>query len=112
LKHVQARKEVVRVLVRDTNFSFLRRYPALIKPNPIATKEGIGGYEIVLDFNGAPIELIPRGASEVKTTARLRLVKINEAELAEHRCSRLVTTRKGRRELGNAGQQRVSLLTF
>lgn len=112
LKHVQARKEVIRVLVRDTNFSFLRRYPALIKSNPIATKEGVAGYEVALDFNGGPIELIPRAASEMKSTAKIRLLKINEAELAEHHCCRLVTTRKGVRQLGNAGEQRVSLLTF
>jgi peptidoglycan LD-endopeptidase LytH len=108
LKHVQARKEAVRVLVRDTNFSFLRRYPGLVKPRP--DLKGIRSYEISLDFNGAPIELIPWG--EPKSPAKIRLLKINEAELAEHRCSKLITTRKGRRELGNAGQQRISLLTY
>jgi hypothetical protein len=108
LKHVQARKEVCRVLVRDTNFSFLRRYPGLIKRRP-ELKE-VRSYEISLDFNGAPIELIPWG--EPKSTAKIQLLKINEAELAEHRCCRLITTRKGQRQLGNAGEQRISLLTF
>jgi peptidoglycan LD-endopeptidase LytH len=112
LKHIQARKEAVRVLVRDTNFSFLRRYPGLLKPNATAAKEGLAGYEISLDFNGGPIAVVPRAASEMKGTTKMRLLKINEAELAEHRCSKLITTRKGRRELGNAGQQRLSLLTY
>jgi hypothetical protein len=108
LKHVQSRKEVCRVLVRDTNFSFLRRYPALVKQRPEV--KAIRSYEIALDFNGAPIELIPWG--EPKSSAKIQLLKINETELAEHRCCHLVVTRKGRRELGNAGEQRLSLLTF
>jgi hypothetical protein len=108
LKHVQSRKEVCRVLVRDTNFSFLRRYPGLIKRRP-ELKE-VRSYEISLDFNGAPIELIPWG--EPKSAAKMQLLKINEAELAEHHCCRLITTRKGQRQLGNAGEQRISLLTF
>jgi hypothetical protein len=108
LKHVQARKEVCRVLVRDTKFSFLRRYPALIKQRP-EVKEA-HSYVISLDFNGAPIELIPYG--EPKSAAKVQLLSVNEAELADHPCSHLVVTRKGRRQLGNAGEQRVSLLTY
>jgi hypothetical protein len=108
LKHVQSRKEVCRVLVRDTNFSFLRRYPGLIKRR--ADLKEIRSYEITLDFNGAPIELIPWG--EPKSAAKIQLLKINEPELAEHHCCRLITTRKGQRQLGNAGEQRISLLTF
>jgi hypothetical protein len=112
LKQLQSRKEVCRVLVRDTNFSFLQRYPALIKPNPSATKEGIAGYEISLDFNGGPIELIPRSASEIKSAAKIRLVSVNESELSQHHCCHLIVTRKGRRELSNAGQERINLLTY
>jgi hypothetical protein len=112
LKYVQARKEVCRVTARQTNFSFLRRYPALIKPSAAASKAGVAGYEIAFDFNGAPIELIPRAASEIKGAAPLRLMSVNENELGQHRCCHLVVTRKGHRELGNAGQERLSLLTF
>src|SRR4051812_34139667 len=97
LKHVQARKEAIRVVVRDTKFSFLKHYPSLIKSNPTVAKEAVAGYEIALDFNGAPIEMIPRAASELKSASKMRLLSINEAELAEHRCCRLVTTRKGQR---------------
>jgi hypothetical protein len=112
LRYVQARKEVCRVQVRDTSFSFLRRYPALVKANPAATKEGIAGYEISLDFNGGPIEIVPRGATEMKGAAKVRLVSVNEAELGQHHCCHLLTTRKGHRELSNAGLQRISLLTY
>ncbi|HUS35385.1 MAG TPA: M23 family metallopeptidase [Verrucomicrobiae bacterium] len=112
VKHLQSRREVFRVIVRDTNFSFLRNNPGLVKANPAATSAGIAGYEIALDFNGAPIELIPRAATELKSMSRIRVVGINDAELSKHRCSKLLTVRKGRRELSNSGEQRVNLLTY
>src|ERR1041385_3243845 len=108
LKHVQLRKEVCRVLVRDTKFSFLRHYPALIKQKPEI--KDVRSYAIALDFNGAPIELTPYG--EPKSPTKVQLLNVNQAELAEHPCSHLIVTRKGRRQLGNAGEQRVSLLTY
>jgi peptidoglycan LD-endopeptidase LytH len=112
VKHLQSRREVFRVIVRDTSFSFLRNNPGLVKPNPATTTAGIAAYEIALDFNGAPIELIPRAATELKSMSRIRVVGINDAELSKHRCSKLLTVRKGRRELSPTGEQRVNLLTY
>jgi peptidoglycan LD-endopeptidase LytH len=112
VKHLQSRREVFRVIVRDTNFSFLRNNPGLVKPNPATASAGIAAYEIALDFNGTPIELIPRAATELKSMSRIRVVGINDAELSKHRCSKLLTLRKGRRELSYSGEQRVNLLTY
>lgn len=112
VKHLQSRREVFRVIVRDTDFSFLRRNPGLVKPNPAAATAGIAAYEIALNFNGTPIELIPRAATELKSMSRVRVVGINDAELSKHRCSKLLTVRKGRRELSYTGEQRVNLLTY
>ena len=97
-------------MVRDSNFPFLRHYPALIKRNPMADKEGAAGYEISLDFNGAPIELIPRAPSEIRSAQKIRLLSVNEPEIRRHRCSKLVSARSGRWELTNSGQLRVELL--
>jgi murein DD-endopeptidase MepM/ murein hydrolase activator NlpD len=112
VKHLQSRREYFRVVVRDTNFPFLRNNPGLVKPNPTATANGIAAYDIALDFNGAPIELIPRAATELKSMSRVRLYGINDAEVSKHRCAKLLTTRKGRRELSYTGEQRVNLLTY
>ena len=110
VKHLQSRKEVCRVFVRDTNFSFLQNYAPLIQAN--AQKQNAAGYEIALDFNGAPIELIPRAAGEIKGAAKVQLLKVNEAELQKHRCNRLVLKRGGRYQLSNAGELRAILLSY
>jgi peptidoglycan LD-endopeptidase LytH len=110
-KHLRERKEVCRVLVKDTQFPFLKRYPALIKSNPIADKSP-AAYEIALDFNGAPIELIPRAASEVKGTAKFRVLSVNTAELNRHRCCKLLTQKSGKWQLNVTGENRIRLLTY
>src|SRR2546423_12201107 len=60
LNLIQRQTELCRVFVRKSDFPWLRRYPMLVKPNPVAQKEGVAGYEIALNFNGVPFELIPR----------------------------------------------------
>jgi hypothetical protein len=112
LKQLHSRKELCRVLVRDTNFSMLHRYAPLVKANPVATKEGAAGYEIALDFNGAPIEFIPRAASEIKRADKIRLLNVNQAELNRCHCGHLVVLRQDHYELSNAGLLRVGLMTY
>ncbi len=113
LKYFRERKEVCRVLVRDAKFSFLHHYPALVKRNALADKEGAAAYEISLDFNGAPIELIPRAPSELHDSKeKFRLLSVNEGELAKHRCCHLVVARDGHWHLSNSGEEQVQLLTY
>jgi peptidoglycan LD-endopeptidase LytH len=109
-KHLRERKEVCRVLVKDTQFPFLRRYPALVKSNPAAANPA--AYEIALDFNGAPIELIPRSAAEAKGTTRFRLLSVNAEEFNRKHCCKLVTQRTGKWQLSVSGENRIRLLTF
>jgi hypothetical protein len=112
-KHLrESRKEVCRVFVKDAKFPFLKHYAALIKHSALTDKEGAVGYEIALDFNGAPIELVPRAASEAASAARIRLLSVNEEELNRHRCCHLVTRRAGKWQLGPSGDARVRLLAY
>ena len=55
LNFIRGQTELCRVLVRATNFPYLKRYPMLVLPNPIAQKEGVAGYEIALNYNGVPL---------------------------------------------------------
>lgn len=91
LEFIRTRPELCRVVVRDTNFSFAKRYPMLVKANPKAETEGIAGYELAMDFNGVPLEMIPRTASELKSKARFQVLSVNAAEQQEHPCRKLVT---------------------
>ena len=59
------------MLVRATNFPYLKRYPMLVLKNPVAEKEGVAGYEIALNYNGVAFALMPRAASEIKGKAEI-----------------------------------------
>jgi len=111
VKLLQDQPELCRVLVRETDFPWLKRYAALVRPNPVATKEGIAGYEISLNFIGIPISLTPRAASEIKSKARVQLLSVNEAEYKKNPCRKLVTNRSGKWQLANNGVNLIELLT-
>jgi len=112
LTYIRSQTELCRVLVRSTDFPFLRRYPKLILNNPVAQKEGIAGYEIVLNYNGVPFALMPRAASEIKSSAKVQLLSVNEAEQKANPCRKLVVKRGSHWELATNGQRLISLLTY
>jgi hypothetical protein len=113
LEFARNQTELCRVFVRDTNFSWLKRYPALVKHNPTAEKEGIVGYELVLNFNGLPYELIPRVGSEIKTKSKFALLSVNAAEQQRNPARRLVSKdKRGQWQLTTHGQHLLELLTF
>jgi murein DD-endopeptidase MepM/ murein hydrolase activator NlpD len=111
LNWIQRRPELCRVLVRQADFPWVRRYPMLIKQDASSRGGPVAGYEIALDFNGLPFELIPRTAAQIKGTAKYQLVSVNEAEYAKNPCRRLVSRQGGRWELAGAGLSLLDLLT-
>ena len=112
LEFIRSQTELCRVFVRATNFPYLKRYPALVLPNPIAAKEGVAGYEIAFNYNGVPFALMPVAASEIKTKARIQLLSVNEKEYRANPCRKLVVERGGHWQLADAGLRLVSLLTY
>ena len=112
LGFLQGQTELCRVLVRKTYFPWLKRYAALIRPNPVAEKEGVAGYEIALNFNGLAFELIPRAASEIKGKAKFQLLSVNEAEYHKNPARRLVARKGPRWELTSHGLNLLELLTY
>lgn len=112
VQFIQHQPELCRVTVRATNFPWLKRYPALVRPNSLASKEGVAGYEIALNFNGVAIELIPRAAAGLKGKAKFQLLSVNEAEAKKNPCRRLVTQRGSRWELAPHGIKALDLLTY
>lgn len=109
---IRAETELCRVMVRATNFPWLKRYSMLIRPNPVADREGVAGYELALNFNGIPFELVPRAPSEIKGKAPFKLLSVNETEYRRNPCRKLVVQRHGRWELANNGIHLLQLLTF
>jgi peptidoglycan LD-endopeptidase LytH len=104
--------ELCRVVVRDADFPWLKRYPMFVKTEALPKGEEVVGYEIALNFAGLPYELIPRAASQIKGKAPVQLLSVNEAEYSRNPCRKLVTKRGSRWELTTAGHDLISLLTF
>ncbi|MBI5773186.1 MAG: M23 family metallopeptidase [Verrucomicrobia bacterium] len=112
VRFIQSQPELCRVLVRKADFPWLRRYAALVDRNPVAEKEGIAGYELSLNFNGIPVKLTPRGASEIKGKAKFQLLSVNEAEQKKNPARKLVAKKNGQWELTTPGLQLLELLTY
>jgi peptidoglycan LD-endopeptidase LytH len=112
LSFLQHQTELCRVLVRKTEFPWLKRYTALVRSNPRAEKEGVAGYEIALNFNGVAFEIIPRAATEIKGGAQLQLLSVNEAEQQRNPGRRLVAKKGNRWELTSHGLNLLGLLTY
>ena len=109
---IQAQPELCRVVVKSADFPFAHRYPALIQKNPVAEKQGVAAYELALNFNGIPIRMIPRAASELKSAAKLQLLSVNEPEYQRCPCRKLVVRRGGSWELGENGRRLIGLITY
>lgn len=109
---IQSQTALCRVLVLAKDFPWLKRYSALVRRNPTAEKEGVAGYEIALNFNAVPFELIPRAASEIKSKAKYQLLSVNEAEQKKNPCRRLVVQKGNRWELTGRGEKLLDLLTY
>ena len=109
---LRSQPELCRVFVRAKSFPFLKTYEPLVIRNPRAVGEGIAGYEMALSFNGLPLRLIPRAASEIKGAGRMQLLSVNEAEQQRNPACRLVTQRGGRWELTETGRERLELLLY
>jgi peptidoglycan LD-endopeptidase LytH len=112
LDFVRSQAELCRVLVRATNFPYLKRYHALVLKNPVAEKEGVAGYELVLNYNGVPFALLPRASSEIKGGAKFQLLSVNEAVEKANPCRKLVVKRGSRWQLTDAGNHLLELLTY
>ncbi len=112
LTFLRSQTELCRVLVRATNFSYLRRYAPLVLKNPRADKEGIAGYEIAMNYNGVAFALMPRAASEIKGVAKVQLLSVNETEYHAHPCRKLVVQHGSRWQLTEKGLREFELLTY
>jgi peptidoglycan LD-endopeptidase LytH len=112
LNFIKHQTEMCRVFVRKTNFPWLKRYGALIRPNPRTDREGIAGYELALNFNGVAFEMIPRAPSEIKGKAKFQVLSVNEAEQQKNPGRHLISKSSGRWQLTKHGTELLEMLTY
>jgi len=111
VRFIQSQTELCRVLVRKGDFAFARRHAPLVRRNPATEKEGVGAYEVVLNFNGVPCQIIPRTPGEVKSySAKLHLLSVNDAEQRKHGCRKFLTQKGGKWALTPGALQHLDLL--
>ena len=111
LDYIRGQNELCRVRVRASDFPWIKRYAVLVRPNPVAGKEGVAGYDLTLNFNGIPVELVPRAESEFHSKTKYQLLSVNEAEYHRNPCRRLVVQKGKRWELGHHGTELLDLIT-
>jgi murein DD-endopeptidase MepM/ murein hydrolase activator NlpD len=109
---MRSQTELCRVLIRATNFPYLKRYATLVLKNPATEKEGVAGYEIALNYNGVAFALMPRAASEIKNGAKIQLLSVNETVQKANPCRKLVVKRGGSWQLTDKGVREMELLTY
>ncbi|MCC6232957.1 MAG: M23 family metallopeptidase [Verrucomicrobiales bacterium] len=112
LTHIRTQNEMCKVLVADTKFPWIRRYPMLIRRNPVAEREGIVAYEASLNYNGLPFSLTPRARSEISGSVSTRLLSVNAEEYRRHPCRKLVFQKGQTWVLTAAGNELLSLLSY
>lgn len=111
LEHVRTQRTLARVLVADTSFPWLHRYPRLIRRNPVADREGIAAYELSLNYAGVPFLAVPRARSEIRGPVSTRLLSVDADEHRRHPCRGLVFRRGQSWVLTARGQELIQLLT-
>ncbi|MFT4689360.1 MAG: murein DD-endopeptidase MepM/ murein hydrolase activator NlpD [Limisphaerales bacterium] len=112
LNYIRYQREMCRVLVPKTDFSFARDYRPLMRRNATAERAGIDGYELVLNFAGIPCQLIPRSKQEVKFESGYTLLRVIESEALSNRCRKLITKERGKWRLTKTGTRFLDILTF
>jgi hypothetical protein len=109
-EYLRQRSEAFRVLVAPRPFPWLKMHPETVQPH-----EGTSAaYEVVMNWVGLPIQIIPKTGDEVGTErGRYPILKsVNEDELARNNCRYLVKRVKGRWTLSEHGLEWIELLTY
>jgi murein DD-endopeptidase MepM/ murein hydrolase activator NlpD len=112
LNHLRRLKPLYRAVVRDTSFPWLKRYPRLIKRNPVAAREGVAGYEIAVDFAGFPFLMIPRAESELESKSKITLLEVDAEEYKKGHCRQHVEKKGKGWALTRRGTEFLELLTY
>lgn len=111
-RHLESIPELCRIRIRKARLDWVRRNPGAVKPNPVADREGIAAWDLVLGFNGVPLQAIPRARSEIASGGGGALLKVDPAVAASHPCGKLVTRGGNRWALTTKGSQLVDVLSY
>ena len=112
LNLIRGDREMFRVLVPKKDFFFSRYYRPLMRRNAVAEKEGVDGYEIVINYAGIPCQLIPRSKNEVEFGKSYTLLKVDDTLARQRRCRKLLQFKGGKWSLSTSGKRFLDMLTY
>ena len=112
LQFLRSQPELCRVLVRGVHYPWLSRYAGLIVPNPHLGQEPPAGYELALNYNGVPCQMIPRSAADFGGAGKYHLLSVNAAEAQRNSCRRLVMQHGTTWLLTTHGHELLEMLTY
>jgi murein DD-endopeptidase MepM/ murein hydrolase activator NlpD len=106
---IQSLTPMFSVVVNSTNFSFIRRYPGLIKMDQNFKINAFSGFEVVFDFNGVPIMLIP---TSEKISGQFALKRVSEDECNKNPGRKFLVKKGEHWALTNNGKRWIDLLLY
>lgn len=115
LNFTRSQTELCRILIRKTEFPWIKRYAPLIQQNPIGKGSVLAGYEVSLNFNGIPFRIIPRSNAELRNLTGKSpyvLLAVNEEEQRKNPGRKLLIQKSSHWELSNNGERLMSLLLY
>lgn len=109
-EYLRQRTEAFRVLVAPRSFSWIKMHPETVQ----AGEGNVAAYEVVMDWVGLPLQIIPREAKDLDgERGRFPILKsVNADELARNNCRYLVRQVKGKWTLSEHGREWIELLTY
>jgi hypothetical protein len=111
LDHLRAMPELCRVFVRTDKLPIAARMQPLVVPNPRVKAEGLHGYEIALSAEGIPLMMIPRTKAEYPLSAKLTVLRVDDAVARADTCRKLLTPRSGKWQLSTTGTDLLELMS-
>ena len=109
-RFIRDQETMFQVVAPTTDFSFARRYPQLIVPNPAVRSSDVVAMEIAFNYHGLPFQMIPRSFEEVGHLTEPRLVGFDQRVAADQKCCRLAQT--SRPELRSGAWTRIKQLIY
>jgi murein DD-endopeptidase MepM/ murein hydrolase activator NlpD len=109
---IRYQKEMFRVLVPGKDFPFARSYRPLMRRNPVAEREGIAAIEMVMNFAGVPVQMIPRSRSELTVSDDYQILSVDEDYAKARSCRGLISRSRQGWQLTRSGRMLLDMITF
>lgn len=111
LNVIRYQKEMFRVLVPKTGFDYARKYRPLMRRNPVAEQAGIDGLELIVNFAGVPVQMIPRSRTELEIGKDYRILSVDEDYAKARSCRGLLQLSGSTWKLTRSGRAMLDLIT-